>query len=115
MVLSNIKNHDFIIFSTSQWTQLRSGLFGWRVRSTEVGKTDKEKQTGAELKSAKYGMPDVSKIKLDEPAKSLPRGKNINTGIYIKRKCQDFESADIQHSGWENNTRGGVEIEGKAY
>ena len=75
-----------------------------------VSKTSKEKQTGAELGSAKSGTPDISKYKLDVPAKSLPRGNRINTGIYIKRIRDNIESVN-QHSGWENNARGGVDIE----
>ena len=93
------------------WTKLRNGLFGWRVRGPGVGKTSEEKQTGAELGSAKSGTPDISKYKLDVPPKSMPRGKSINIGISIKRKYEIFESVNNQHSGWENNARDGVDIE----
>ena len=53
----------------------------------------------------------MSRYKQDVPAKSLPLGNSINTGIYIKRKRENFESVNNQHSGWENNARDGVDIE----
>ena len=64
------------------------------MRGTGVGKASEEKQTGAELGSTKSGTPDMSNYKLHVPAKSLRRGNRINTGIYIKRIREHFESVN---------------------
>ena len=112
--MNNKKDHDRVVGNNVNtetkgkntkkvWTKLRNGLFGWRVHRPGGSKASKEKQTGAELGSAKSGTPNVKKFKLDDPAKSLSWGSNnITAGISIASKRK--------YSGWDN-TRGGVDNE----